>query len=142
MLQTAWSDENRKLTVCVDSYEDGVLKGYILNAYQRIAVFESLVQFLLEMEAILEDQQMPQSYTSLRRFFDLLPEGEGNAASFVSVRKGIKATFELQILFRQHSSWQGVVIWRERKIEQPFRSVLELVLLMDSALKINQEGVA
>ena len=142
MLQTAWSDENRKLTVCVDSYEDGVLKGYILNAYQRIAVFESLVQFLLEMEAILEDQQMPQSYTSLRRFFDLLPEGEGNAASFVSVRKGIKATFELQILFRQHSSWQGVVIWRERKIEQPFRSVLELVLLMDSALKTNQEGVA
>ena len=142
MLQTAWSDENRKLTVCVDSYEDGVLKGYILNAYQRIAVFESLVQFLLEMEAILEDQQMPQSYTSLRRFSDLLPEGEGNAASFVSVRKGIKATFELQILFRQHSSWQGVVIWRERKIEQPFRSVLELVLLMDSALKTNQEGVA
>lgn len=142
MLQTAWSDENRKLTVCIDSYEDGVLKGYILNAYQRIAVFESLVQFLLEMEAILEDQQMPQSYTSLRRFSDLLPEGEGNAASFVSVRKGIKATFELQILFRQHSSWQGVVIWRERKIEQPFRSVLELVLLMDSALKINQEGVA
>lgn len=142
MLQTVWTDENRKLTVCIDSYEDGVLKGYILNAYQRIAVFESLVQFLLEMEAILEDQQMPQSYTSLRRFFDLLPEGEGNAASFVSVRKGIKATFELQILFRQHSSWQGVVIWRERKIEQPFRSVLELVLLMDSALKINQEGVA
>lgn len=142
MLQTVWTDENRKLTVCIDSYEDGVLKGYILNAYQRIAVFESLVQFLLEMEAILEDQQMPQSYTSLRRFFDLLPEGEGNAASFVSVRKGIKATFELQILFRQHSSWQGVVIWRERKIEQPFRSVLELVLLMDSALKTNQEGVA
>ena len=142
MLQTAWSNENRKLTVCIDSYEDGVLKGYILNAYRRIAVFESLVQFLLEMEAILEDQQMPQSYTSLRRFSDLLPEGEGNTASFVSGRKGMKATFELQILFRQHSSWQGVVIWRERKIEQPFRSVLELVLLMDSALKTNQEGVA
>ena len=142
MLQTAWSDENRKLTVCIDSYEDGVLKGYILNAHQRIAVFESLVQFLLEMEAILEDQQMPQSYTSLRRFFDLLPEGEGNAASFVSVRKGIKATFELQILFRQHSSWQGIVVWKDRNTEQSFRSVLELVFLLDSALRDLEGSVA
>jgi len=134
MLQTVWAGENRKMTVCLDSYEDSVMKGRILNAYQEAIPFESLVQFLLEVETILEDQQIPQSYTTLRRFSDLLPMNEGTGDSGY-IRKGARATFELQVLFRQHSSWQGVVIWRERKMEQSFRSVLELVVLMDSALR-------
>jgi len=141
MLHKVWAGENRKMMVCVDAYEDGVMKGRIQNAYQETEPFESLVQFLMAVEAILEDQQIPQSYTSLRRFSDLIPMGEGSAPSG-SLRKGVRATFELQVLFRQHSSWQGIIIWRERKQEQSFRSVLELVMLMDSALRIGKEGVA
>ena len=141
MLQTVWAGENRKMTVCVDSYENGVMKGYILNAYQEMEAFESLVQFLLGVETILEEQQIPQSYTSLRKFADLMPMPEEMAAACYT-GKGTKATFELQVLFRQHSSWQGVVIWRERNMEQTFRSVLELVMLMDSALRSADEGTA
>jgi len=37
-------------------------------------------------------------------------------------------------MFRQHASWQGGVLWVEGKAEQSFRSALELILLMDSAL--------
>ena len=141
MLQKVWAGENRRMTVFVDAYDDGVIKGRILNAYQELESFESLVQFLMAVEAILEDQQMPQSYTSLRTFSDLIPMGEGSTVA-THIRKGVKATFELQVLFRQHSSWQGVIIWRERKLEQSFRSVLELVMLMDSALRSAKEGVA
>lgn len=141
MIQTVWAGENRRLTVCIDSYENSVMKGRILNANQEIEPFESLVQFLLGVETFLEAPQMPQSYTSLRRFADLIPMTEGTSVSNY-VGKGAKATFELQVLFRQHSSWQGVVIWRERKMEQSFRSVLELVMLMDSALRTVNEGVA
>ena len=141
MLQTVWAGENRKMTVCVDSYENSVMKGRIMNAYQDAEPFESLIQLLMAVETVLEDQQIPQSYTSLRRFSDLIPTGAGNAAAS-QIRKGARATFELQVLFRQHSSWQGVIIWRERKMEQSFRSVLELVMLMDSALRTEKEGVA
>ena len=139
MIQTVWASENRRLTVCIDSYENSVMKGRILNANQEIAPFESLVQFLLGVETFLEAPQMPQSYTSLRRFSDLLPMTGGTAVSNY-VGKGAKATFELQVLFRQHSSWQGVVIWRERKMEQSFRSVLELLFLMDSAAMAGDVG--
>ena len=83
---------------------------------------------------------MPQSYTSLRTFSDLIPMGEGSAVA-THIRKGVKATFELQVLFRQHSSWQGILVWKERKAEQSFRSVLELVILLDSALR-DMEGSA
>ena len=141
MLQSVWACENRRMTVCIDSYENGVMKGRILNAYQEIEPFESLVQFLMGVESILEDQQIPQSYTTLRKFSDLIPLGEGNVTAS-QIRKGARATFELHVLFRQHSSWQGVILWRERKREQSFRSVLELVMLMDSALRTEKEGAA
>lgn len=141
MLQQVRAGENRKITVCVDSYENEVLNGRFYNVYQEMETFDSLMQFLLGVEAMLEDQQMPQSYTVLRKFSDHISAGEGNAASG-RIRRGKIATFEVQILFRQHTSWQGMLIWRDRKTEQPFRSVLELALLMDSALRLQKEGVA
>lgn len=141
MLQQVWAGENRKITVCVDSYENKVLEGRFYNAYQEMECFDSLMEFLLCVEAVLEDHQIPQSYTAMRRFSEHFPVSEGAIVSG-RIRKGSLATFELQILFRQHTSWQGVLIWRDRKMEQSFRSVLELVLLMDSALRIQREGVA
>ena len=141
MLQKVWPGENRKITVCVDSYENGVLKGRFYNAYQEMEQFESLMQFLTGVEAVLEEQQVPQSYTVLRKFSDHIPDGAGMVTSR-RIRKGRIATFEMQVLFRQHTSWQGVLIWRDRKMEQSFRSVLELALLMDSALRTQKEGVA
>ena len=50
-------------------------------------------------------------------------------------KKGSGTTFELKILFRQHSSWQGILLWKEKRISHNFRSVLELVILIDSALR-------
>lgn len=141
MLQQVWAGENRRITVCVDSYEDGVLKGRLYNAYQEMEHFGSFMQFLIGVEAVLEEQQIPQSYTTLRKFSDLIPTGEETVAS-KRIRKGAVATFEMQVLFRQHTSWQGVVIWKERKMEQTFRSVLELAILMDSALRTEKGVVA
>ena len=50
-------------------------------------------------------------------------------------QRGEAATFALRILFRQNASWQGSITWLEGEAEQSFRSVLELILLMDSALR-------
>lgn len=134
MLQQMWMNECRKTLVCVDSYEAGVLKGRFYNAYQDAEGFGSLAQFLVRMEQLLEDLQQPQSYTQPRSFSSLL-QPDGSETVPASVRKGQRATFELQVLFRQHTSWQGILRWREQNAEHSFRSVLELVLLMDSALR-------
>ena len=37
----------------------------------------------------------------------------------------------MRIMFRQNSSWQGTVTWVDGKMEESFRSVLELIILMD-----------
>ncbi len=138
MIQKIWVSDNRKVTICVDDYNNGVLRGRFYNAYHDVNTFESLPQFLIRMETLLEENQIPQAYTSHRTFSSILQPDEDGALP-VQQRKGAKATFELQVLFRQHSSWQGVIIWKDRNIEQSFRSVLELVVLMDSALR-DMEG--
>ena len=138
MIQPFWVSENRKITVCIDDYTNGVLRGRFYNAGHEVSSFVSMSQFLVKMEQMLEESQVPQAYTVHRTFSDMLqPEYEGQPP--LQQRKGAKATFELQVLFRQHSSWQGIVLWKDRKTEQSFRSVLELVFLLDSALR-DMEG--
>lgn len=138
LIQKLWIPENRKTIVCVDSYQEGVLCGWFSTMGQMEQPFYSLSQFLVMMEDVLEQNQTPQSYTAHRSFGAFLPTHSGSG-TIGGCRKGNLATFELKILFREHSSWQGILLWQEQKKEKNFRSVLELILLLDSALR-QQEG--
>lgn len=120
--------------ICVDSYDKGVLQGRMYGPYQIADSFESMSQFLLKMENYLNTQQLPQSYTDARRFSVRWQDPEHRTVP-LQPQKGLIATFQIQIHFRQHTSWQGTVLWKEHHTEQSFRSVLELILLMDSALQ-------
>ena len=134
MVQDLWACQNRKITVCVDSYQDGILRGRFYGPEQRAETFDSLSQFLLKMDTLMEETRIPQAYTATRSFSQvLLPQTSAPLSD--NTQKGCCATFQLQILFRQHTSWQGILLWQEQQLEQSFRSVLELVLLMDSALR-------
>ena len=44
------------------------------------------------------------------------------------------ATLRIQVLFREHYSWQGCILWEEQQKEATFRSVLELIQLLDEIL--------
>ena len=136
MVQHPQNRPDRNSILCVDSYQDGILQGRLYGLLHNGETFCSLSQFLLKMDAFLNQHRNPQSCTIPRRFPGLLPPEE--SAPPEPVRPGRKATFELQILFRQHTSWQGTLLWREKNICQPFRSVLELVLLLDSALRVTE----
>ena len=142
MLKQLWCPENNRLMVCVDTYESSVPAGRFYNALQESEEFSSLSQMLIRIEALLDDQRTPQSYTTHRTFASVMDQLEEEMRPAAS-RKGRLATFELKILFRQHASWQGTIVWKEGRQEQSFRSVLELVHLMDSALRATEEdGVA
>jgi hypothetical protein len=44
-----------------------------------------------------------------------------------------RATFIVQIHYRENSTWQGQILWKEENESKPFRSELELIKLIDSA---------
>ena len=124
----------RTTLLCIDSYDDRILKGHFSNSYYEDGVpFESTMDFLIKMESMLEEMNWPQSF-SIRRSFQNTEEKSSSVLSNGTIKEGNKATFSLRILFRQNSSWQGALYWHNGKKEESFRSVLELLMLIDSAL--------
>jgi hypothetical protein len=124
----------RTTVVCIDSYSSGELAGRLYNpAFEGSRSFVNLMQFLLEMENLLDAIQFPQSYVLTRRFSEKVCESTPTGQDG-QMAEGKLATFKLRVLFRQNASWQGSVSWLENGREENFRSVLELLFLMDSAL--------
>ena len=131
----ARSDACRTIMICIDSYEQGVPKGkfYNLGHEDDSCAFCSLSQLLIGIERKLDAASFPQAFTAMRTF---APQTESyqNSPSESKAQKGSLATFAVKILFRQNTSWQGEIVWLEGGGQQIFRSVLELILLIDSAL--------
>jgi len=120
--------------VYVDSYQDNVLRGWFQNPYLKSPQkFDSLSDFIIKMESMMDVMGLPQSYSANRSFRNTSPRVLDATTAFLS--RGAKATFCLTIRFRQNSSWQGTINWLETNSKQNFRSVLELIVLMDSALR-------
>ena len=120
--------------VYVDSYENGELKGRFSNPYLEMPEqFTSLSDFLVKIECLLDTMRLPQSYAEPRTFKDMAVSIQNG--SQVRLMPGRKATFALSVRFRQHNSWQGYVTWLDKNQRQNFRSALELVFLLDSALR-------
>lgn len=51
-----------------------------------------------------------------------------------------KVSFLVKIQFCQNSTWQGTIQWLDEKKSMPFRSLLELTLLLNEA--VNQSAQA
>lgn len=137
MTVKAWGNEYRTTLVYVDSYENNVLCGRLCNPYfPEEKSVHSTIHFLTEMDQVLDAMELPQSFAVVRSFAE--PPDFAAAPPAPDALPGSRATFALRILFRQNASWQGSIAWLEGKREQSFRSVLELLFLMDSALSSPQ----
>lgn len=127
-------ESKRTMVVCIDSYDQCVPHGrFCCPGQKESQPFQSLVQLLNQIEQRLNASKFPQSFEELRCFGPPRIEAasDENDAAFA---KGSLATFRIRILFRQNASWQGSILWQEGGQEESFRSVLEFIFLMDSAL--------
>lgn len=129
-MQEEWAMRSGCHLICVDSYDNSILQGRVHSLPDQQMAFCSLSQLLIQMEHRLEHScQRKEPYHR----FCAEPYFPGAAAP--TWQKGKLATFRLRILFQQHTSWQGTLQWLEGAQEESFRSVLELVILLDSALQ-------
>ena len=131
-------EDMRTSIIRIHSYEDKNPQGTFYNLYYgEEMTFGNLTRLLLLMEDMMDEMECPQASVQSRRFVkepkqlervsmaqQQPPQPEENAI----------ATFTVKVLFRQGASWQGKLGWKEGKREKSFRSALELVKLMDSAL--------
>ena len=54
---------------------------------------------------------------------------------------GNTSTFVVEVQYRRNATWQGTVRWIDGNKTERFRSTLELLKLMDSALSEQDEEV-
>lgn len=113
--------QSREALVTVLSYQNGIVEGYLQHPrLQRKVEIQNLAQLLLMLNDLLDLEDCPNSP---------LP--------FVSQEEPGReqiAVFRIQILFREHYTWQGRLIWQNENQEAVFRSAIELIQLIDEIL--------
>lgn len=133
---------NIKYNICVERFLNGNLQGFIWHCYiQQPIYFLSDMQMISSIEKEMNRLGYPQLTTEERNFLQLTYDNENREEkevqrymeeSDVMKQKGQKATFIVEIKYRENSTWQGSVNWVEGDREEHFRSALELLRLMDN----------
>ncbi len=113
--------QSREAVVTVQTYHDGIMDGYLQHPRLKgRAEIRSLSQMVLLLNSLIDMEDCPNPSLPL-----------------VPVHYGIRETdtvFRIQILFREHYTWQGRLIWQDRNQEVVFHSAIELIQLLDEIL--------
>lgn len=113
--------QSREAVVTVMSYNNGIMEGFLQHPrLDTIEKIQSLTQLILLLGSLLDLENCPNSPPPL-------------VPSAYSAREGA-AVFRIQILFREHHTWQGRLIWQNENQETVFHSGLELIRLLDEIL--------
>lgn len=112
---------SREAIVTVRSYKDGLMDGYLqhprLKGKKR---FQSLSQMVLLLDRLFDLEHCPNQPPPL----------------ICTISKSEKEMdgFFIQVLFREHYTWQGRLMWQNQNQEFAFRSAFELLQLLDEIL--------
>lgn len=129
--------------------ENDEYAGYFYNEYDGTYVhFHSLLQLLKELDNLFDRFTFPQVTHEYRKFSDSKDRKEKTNKEFAMSKNENKiddsvknATFLLQVKFRRNASWQGQIQWVDKNITKTFRSTLELIRLIDTAIDQSGESV-
>ncbi len=113
--------QSREAVVTVLSYHDGILEGYLQHPrLEKREQVHSLSQVMLLLNGLVGLEDCLGSP---------LPLISRDCDGLDSI-----AVFSIQILFREHYTWQGKLIWRDKEMETVFHSCIELMQLIDEIL--------
>lgn len=108
--------------------------------YDKSVPFRTAAEMLTVLDSLYHALNCPQPTMRLRRFgpnpteVRILSAMERSENMDKLLGNNQKATFVVNVLFQQNASWQGTVSWLNQGKTLPFRSLLELLKLMDSAI--------
>ncbi|MDR0862857.1 MAG: hypothetical protein LBN30_08825 [Oscillospiraceae bacterium] len=145
------------------SYEDKNPTGVLVNPFfGHDMPFNSTLSLLFLLDELQDGLKFPQESMVPRTFIEDTSERQSQAARVEDTGKVTEgdvdsgptstevetrseslpiASFKINIMFRQNASWQGNIVWLDSAMESKFRSVLELLFLIDSVLENRKDGV-
>ena len=131
-----------KYNVCIDEFVGNEVIGKFYHCFSvEPVVFKTSLGMINSLEKVMDMIDYPQK-TTKNRIFNESKLNEVNkvkelkkimSQTDVMNNRGEKATFIVEIKYRENATWQGTVKWVEENKEHNFRSALELIKLIDSA---------
>ncbi len=113
--------QSREAVVTVRSYQNGILDGYLQHPrLEKKEKLKSVSQLVLLLDGLIDLEgswSTPMSFVTREHL---------NAED--------AAVFKIQIMFREHYTWQGRLIWENENQEIVFHSAIELIQLLDEIL--------
>ena len=132
--------------ICIDGINAKGYWGRIYHKYETgPQIFDDIRKLFRILENLFERSGYPQSSTQNRYFKEYSETKDKKEVSQVTDidqvlnQNGDLATFVVHVKHRQHSTWQGEVVWAEKNEKRTFRSALELLKLIDNALEDENE---
>lgn len=102
--------------VSIESFHNGAMEGMLDSVGMTgPCKYTSLLDLIIMIDNILDQQE--EALRPVLRQVD---------PSFV-------AAFELEVLFRHHHTWQGRIRWASGQKQATFKSVLELLFILEMA---------
>lgn len=130
------------VVLCVDGFENEV-SGRLYHLYQREPVIIRDQTDLLEsMDALFDRLRFPFPANNERHFVKTEENYEREQMEKVMKdeelleQHGDLGTFIIRVQHRQNSSWQGRITWVEEDKTLSFRSVWEMMKLIDEAMEL------
>lgn len=133
------------VTICVDRCGNG-FGGEAWHCYADEPLrFSSPDEMVLQLDRLFDRLSLPQAenwfrcfsggkrHGFLRPVTGAMPLKKLDQREILQ-RTGACATFVLHVQYRQNCTWQGSLIWVEGESRMQFRSVLELLKIMDHVL--------
>ena len=128
--------------LCVNGTDRGQLSGELWHSYSAEPVsFLTIEQMMGTMEKLYDWLSFPYRGTNRRSFTETEPrpvsmEERNKIMSDINLlsKHGDLGTFIVRVQHRQNSSWQGRITWMEEDKTIQFRSVWEMIKLIESAV--------
>ena len=130
------------VVLCVYHASRWQIRGRLYHAYSREGLkIANMEQLLFELEHFYDSIDFPHPSTNNRTFQGEIPHighraGKEKVMSDEELlgRHGDLGTFIIRVQHRQNSSWQGRITWMDQDKTVYFRSMWEMLKLVDSAL--------
>ena len=128
--------------LCVDAKTVGGPAGRLFHGYRADELlFEGADRMISHMEELYNALNFPRTGTN-ERSFNPVKKTEEHYTERDRIMKdetllskhGDLGTFIVRVQHRQNSSWQGRITWMEQDKTVSFRSVWEMVKLIESAV--------
>ena len=138
------------ICVCIDKEQNGDVEGRLLQPFDHAyGYYKGAADMILQMNRLYDLWNYPQTSLRMRTFASEQPKRQKMDIRKYSIHarveemqeeRGKEGTFIVQVQYRQNATWQGQVIWAEENRKEHFRSALELIKLIDSAMDEQRSG--